>query len=266
MADKQKIAHRISDHFYQAQGLLDDQGLRLHRDYEFEGIHLQGSQNYGTDHEDSDVDTKLIITPTYQSLLRNRKFNKTLVLENGEHCDVRTAEDYVVNVFKGNINWIEGLYTDHHINAYNGWWTKLKAQRDTIVEHVGKKIVSAAYGMAQQKQASLFKSTVTTQPFFDQHGYDNKNLIHAVRLADFVEQFCEHGSFGEALKFSERGSYFMAQVRGGDVTKDQAVLFVAQAIAKINEHYHDWDKPELNAVELQKEIVDEYVDIAISEA
>ena len=38
------------------------------------GIFYQGSGNYGLDYEGSDVDTKLIVTPTFKDIAMNKKY------------------------------------------------------------------------------------------------------------------------------------------------------------------------------------------------
>lgn len=77
------------------------------------GIFLYGSQNYGTETEDSDVDTKAIIIPTFEELVFNRPVSKELTLPNNEHCEVKDIREIVNNFRKQNINFIEILYTDY---------------------------------------------------------------------------------------------------------------------------------------------------------
>lgn len=52
------------------------------------GIFLQGSQNYGLEIPGSDVDTKLIVTPTFKDIAMNHKpVSTTHVRANEEHTD-----------------------------------------------------------------------------------------------------------------------------------------------------------------------------------
>ena len=52
------------------------------------GIFLQGSQNYHLDIPTSDVDTKLITTPSFKNIALNRKpVSTTHVRANEEHID-----------------------------------------------------------------------------------------------------------------------------------------------------------------------------------
>ena len=50
------------------------------------GIFYQGSGNYGLDYEHSDIDTKLIVTPTFKDIAFNRSpVSTTHVRANEEH-------------------------------------------------------------------------------------------------------------------------------------------------------------------------------------
>lgn len=52
--------HRVLEHYDEAKTLFPEDRIV--------GIFLQGSQNYGLDLPTSDVDTKLIVVPTFQEL------------------------------------------------------------------------------------------------------------------------------------------------------------------------------------------------------
>ena len=76
-----KIMSRIREHlaYYEA-----------HYSNEWVGIFLQGSQNYGLDYEDSDIDTKIIVLPKFDNIVLNqRPISTTLVMPNDEHVDVK---------------------------------------------------------------------------------------------------------------------------------------------------------------------------------
>jgi hypothetical protein len=69
------------------QGHLDEALTHFHKD-QIVGIFLQGSQNYGLDTPLSDVDTKLIVVPSFKDIAMNRKpVSTTHVRANEEHTD-----------------------------------------------------------------------------------------------------------------------------------------------------------------------------------
>ena len=66
---------------------------------------LQGSQNYGldiyTDEYKSDIDTKVIIIPSLEDVVMNRKpISTTHVLPNNEHLDIKDIRLYFDNFKK----------------------------------------------------------------------------------------------------------------------------------------------------------------------
>lgn len=63
MSDRVKIMKRLSEH------------LEAVRDKhpEWVGIFLQGSQNYNLDYEGSDIDSKLIVLPSFEDFVLNKR-------------------------------------------------------------------------------------------------------------------------------------------------------------------------------------------------
>lgn len=58
------------------------------------GIFYQGSGNYGLDYEDSDVDTKLIVTPTFKDIAMNKNpVSTTHIRANDENADAKEHID-----------------------------------------------------------------------------------------------------------------------------------------------------------------------------
>lgn len=91
-----KIMHRLSEHL--------DAVKEKHP--EWVGIFLQGSQNYKLDYEGSDVDSKLIVLPSFEDFVLNRKPQSyTHIMENDEHVDVkemlRDLQEKIDRPFKG---------------------------------------------------------------------------------------------------------------------------------------------------------------------
>lgn len=89
MLKSNKTMDRVQEHLEKA--------LNKHKNLDWFVIALQGSQNYGLDDEDSDVDTKLLTLPSLNELVLDKKpLNYTLVLGDGtdEHCDIKDVRMY----------------------------------------------------------------------------------------------------------------------------------------------------------------------------
>ena len=72
--DAKAVQERVQQHYNRVVSL----------GYEVVGVFLQGSWNYGLGWEESDVDTKAIILPTFEEIALGRKpVSTTYIMENG---------------------------------------------------------------------------------------------------------------------------------------------------------------------------------------
>ena len=96
MAFKYEVQKRVDEHYAEALKYFDKDHIV--------GIFLQGSQNYGLEVPNSDVDTKLIVTPTFEEIARNaRPHSTTHIRENDEHIDFKDVRLYMENFKKQNL-------------------------------------------------------------------------------------------------------------------------------------------------------------------
>lgn len=76
------INKRLKDHYLES--------LEYFKENQMVGIFLQGSQNYQLDLPNSDVDTKLIVVPSFKDIALNRKpVSTTHIRANEEHIDFK---------------------------------------------------------------------------------------------------------------------------------------------------------------------------------
>lgn len=100
--------------------------LEYYSEYQILGIFVYGSQNYGLATQNSDIDTKAVIIPTIEDLALHPVKTKTLIFDNGEHCEIMDIMHLVANYKKQNINFIETLFTSYYwVNPlYEEIWNK----------------------------------------------------------------------------------------------------------------------------------------------
>jgi hypothetical protein len=80
------------------------------------GLFCQGSQNYNLDTPSSDLDTKLIVTPTFKEIALARKpVSTTHIRANEEHIDFKDIRLYCETFYKQNLNFLEILFTESYI-------------------------------------------------------------------------------------------------------------------------------------------------------
>ena len=157
----------------------------IYNDNQILGVFLYGSQNYGLDTENSDVDTKAIYIPTLEELMFKKPISKELELPDGSHCDVKDIREIIKNFTKQNINYIEILYTKYYyINGLyeKSWKDNFIVIRDCISHYdMNLAIKASAYqGLSAIKDA--------LKPDKDQKAVI-KSIANAFRLLYFIESY-----------------------------------------------------------------------------
>ena len=73
-----------------------------------------GSMNYGIFKPNiSDVDTKLIVLPSYEQLIWGKRLSTEYKIPNGELCNVMDIRHYIDNLLKQSINFLETLFSNY---------------------------------------------------------------------------------------------------------------------------------------------------------
>lgn len=176
------------------------------------GIFLQGSQNYGLETPDSDVDTKLVVTPTFNQLAFNKRpVSSTHVRENDEHIDFKDIRLYIDTFRKQNINFVEILFTKHRIlnDTYADEFMRLIKAREEIAHYNMWRAVKAMKGMAFEKYHAMEHRYPAKQHIVDKYGYDGKQLSHMIRIYDFMSRYINGESY-ESCMIAKNKDYLIA--------------------------------------------------------
>ena len=188
-----QIMNRLKEHYKVAD------------EYGFEpiGIFLQGSQNYGLETPESDIDSKVIVLPKFDDFLLNKKpVSFTHIMENDEHVDFKDIRLYMKCFFKQNINFVEILFTDYFIlnPGYQDLWMNLKERAEDIARYDIKAALNCIAGMAFEKQKALTHPYPSTMDKIEKYGYDAKQLHHILRLQEFIDRYIKGEKYSDCLK------------------------------------------------------------------
>lgn len=155
---------------------------------------LYGSQNYGLDTEDSDVDSKIAVIPSRKDIILGyEKLSTTIRLEDGSVCEVKDIREMVKQFYKGNINFTEMLYTPHYIendsisDRYR--FSSLRWYRDMIANHDPLNLMKMVAAMARTKYLTLTKVNNNNKEVIEKYGYDPKSLVTLLRLECFMYNY-----------------------------------------------------------------------------
>jgi predicted nucleotidyltransferase len=189
-----EIMMRIQEHYNEA--------LEHFEESHIVGIWLQGSQNYGLDLPTSDIDTKLIVTPSFKDIaLAAKPVSTTHVRENNEHIDFKDIRLYIETFRKQNLNFLEILFTPYYIinPLYKKEWDKLVEHREDIARMNPKRAIQSMKGIALEKYFAMEHRYPSKIEIIDKYGYDGKQVHHLLRIDDFLERYIAGETYEKCL-------------------------------------------------------------------
>lgn len=234
------------------------------------GIFLQGSQNYGLATPQSDVDTKLIVTPTFKDIAMNRKpVSTTHIRVNEEHIDFKDIRLYIQTFRKQNLNFLEILYTDFAIvnPIYEKQWNRLVESREAITHFNPYRSVQSMKGIALEKYHAMEHEYPSKIEVLKKYGYDPKQLHHLVRVEDYLgryingesyESCLDPGPMKQELIEIKMGKYSLADARS---IADKAKAHVEEMAEYAYSIYPNEENSEVN--ELLDDVQYEIMKIAV---
>ena len=256
------VMQRVQEH-------LDEALTHFHKD-QVVGIFLQGSQNYKLDTPHSDVDTKLIVVPSFKDIAMNRKpISTTHVRANEEHTDWKDIRLYVQTFRKQNLNFLEILFTNYAIvnPIYEKQWNRLVESREAITHFNPYRSVQSMKGIALEKYHAMEHKYPSKVEILKKYGYDPKQLHHLVRVEDYLgryingesyENCLDPGPMKQELIEIKMGKYSLADARS---IADKAKVHVEEMAEYAYSIYPNEEDPEVN--ELLDDVQYEIMRIAV---
>lgn len=216
---------------------------------------LQGSQNYNLDTPDSDIDTKLIVIPTFKDICLNCKpVSTTHILDNNEHIDFKDIRLYMETFRKQNLNFLEILFTDYSIinSMYADEWGKLVSNREDIAHINPYRAVKSMKGIAMEKYHAMEHRYPSKIDLIEQYGYDPKQTSHLVRVRDYLDRYIAGLPYEECLIPSEEyitlikdlkmRKYSLEEARA---IADENIAYVSMIADNFCDKYNDEENPKM---------------------
>lgn len=250
MTREERIMKRMQEHY--------DRGVELYGESRIVGLFLQGSQNYGLDYEGSDIDTKLILTPTIEDIIFNRKaVSTTHVMENEEHLDAKDIRLYIQTFRKQNLNFLEILFTEFKIvnPQYEKMWNVLVEHREEIARYNEFQAIKSMKGIAMEKYHAMKHPYPSKLALIEDHGYDGKQVHHLIRVEDYIDRYIRGHSYESCLKPSHGKIPRMMEYKRQEIPLDIAEIEAKAAIDHVIEMadafaatVENVGKPEVDAI------------------
>lgn len=196
---------------------------------------LIGSQNYGVDTLDSDIDSLGIFVPAFYSLATNAscEWEKSFPYSFGI---ARTMShfSFIKKLRTPNITTLEPLYSKVISIGpeYSDLWKELVDARQAIAFVRPKQMYDATMGYIGAMAKELYKQT--SKNFDKKLGYNPKALYHLARACRFLEHYLDREICYEC------GSDILS-MKKGELSKFEVDEFVESAIAGSTVlHHPEW--------------------------
>ena len=241
------IMSKVQEHYDEATTLVDPNHIV--------GIFYQGSGNYGLDYEDSDVDTKCIVTPTFEEIaLAKKPLSTTHIRANDEHIDFKDIRLYIQTFRKQNLNFLEILYTPYFLigTPYYASWQKLVTNREKITHYDRVRSVKSMMGIASEKYHAMEHRYPSRIEWLDKFGYDPKQLHHLLRVGEYLDRYIEGKPYGDCL-LTQTPEY-LKDIKKGCLSLENARILADSA------YYHIHKKCDAFIEKYKDEPIDEEID------
>lgn len=211
-------------------------------------MYLAGAQNYSLSDEFSDIDTKAIVLPHFEDIVRSKQWvTDTIINEDNSHTEVKDIRNMFDCYKKQNINFLETLFTKYYyLNPdYTGEWLgAIIKNREKIAHYDECKALKAMYGNMLTKYKNMYKSMPHSATEIEQYGYALKDYHHLMRLAQFIRRYIS-GEKYESILIAEDREKLIEYKRVGfpleEVTKQVEDTLKATA-ELVNDTLNEWSK------------------------
>lgn len=157
--------------------------IKRERDNTIFGVFLKGSQNYGLDTEESDIDAVALLIPTKEMLISKLKLNSHSISSQYGIISVMDIRDFGQGLLNGNPQMLEMLNTKFYIienRTHHIKWVNLQLFSSDFEYIDPRRTLTALQGQARGYY----------NKFKESKEIDRKNLMHLVRLYNLINDYC----------------------------------------------------------------------------
>lgn len=199
------------------------------------GIFYQGSGNYGLDYEGSDVDTKLIVTPTLDDIIFTHKpVSTTHIRNNDEHTDWKDIRLMLQTFRKCNLNFTEILFTKYKIvnSLYMKQWDRVVDNNELIARYNEVAAVRTMKGIAMEKYHAMEHKYPSKIEIIDKYGFDGKQVHHLFRVEEYLQRYINGESYADCL-ISKQAEYLKNVKTCGYLSLEEARVLAKESLNRI---------------------------------
>lgn len=245
------------------------------KDFDIMFVSVLGSQNYGLDNEDSDLDIRIIVAPTLNRYIKNKPSIskiipfKTYIRENEDAVSriIRFREEEIGNIEikdlnsfakcldKGNTAYVETLFTPYYMlpDKWKSSSIGVSAFRNELLtpnKDFSLTFIKAAYYMMESKYTYFMSN-------FGGGTYNGKAAAHVWRLLDLMEQlYNDSDILNIDYEFSNTYYKDMAlKLKNKEISPDKAKNSVEHAVSMGREYWEEFSDLDIDGNNLMMEKV-----------
>lgn len=230
MSKHEDIMARLDHHYFESEPYFGADNIV--------GIWLQGSQNYELDLPESDVDTKMIVTPKFKDIALNAKpVSTTHIRPNDEHTDWKDIRLYIETFRKQNLNFLEILFTNYYSihRDYFDQWERLMKHNEEIAHMNPWRAIKSMKGIAMEKYHAMEHHYPSREHILKTYGYDIKQLHHLVRVDNYLTRYIKGDAYADCLIPDDRMKEFLLDIKKGKWGLAAARSLAEQSLAHVIE-------------------------------
>lgn len=170
--------------------------------YEVVGVFLYGSQNYHIDTENSDIDARAIVIPSIKDIINNKtKISKTIVMDNGEHIEVKDINSMHECFLKQSKPFVEILFTPFKIlnPIYSHLYNAVLSKAETIARYNEVLSVKNMTYMLKSRIDRMTHARPGNQEFIEKYGYDYKELVNIIQEYNLIDAYIKGYDYKSCL-------------------------------------------------------------------
>lgn len=266
MTDTERINNtyrRLREHYTAATDYIEGR--------EVFGTFAFGSQNYGLDDENSDLDSKLLVIPTIKDIASLQPpLSTTIERTNGEHIDIRDVRLFIDNFKNQSHNSLEALFTPFFSlkEEYIPQWNRFLDRREDIARINPYKAVKAMQGMAHRNMKLLTSELEHGRDVFKAKGYNPKMLYHILKSEYFLERYISGANYIDCIVPDGADRDFILLAKEGVFPKSEAEHYAIEAVINVNKLANNFcdktsDKSDAKLLEFIDEVKEEIVKIGL---
>ena len=200
---------------------------------------LRGSQNYGLDNQNSDIDSRCIFIP--RNMNEPVQPEREIMLENGEQITFIDIRLFIHGLQIRSLYYLELLYSDFYVcprEHYLELWHRFQVQAGPLVDSNRVAAAESILFYADKKLEYLFDNfRPERRDLCLQMGYDAKSLYHLARYHGLLKLLATGESFDKCCDedFNEQ----FRPIKECHLSLDNAQWLVPQLMNEMTQYYEE---------------------------